>query len=83
MRKWLVINYTLPTEPSRIRVAAWRGLRKQGAVNIQKSMWVLPYSEENYTALSLLSEELEKNKGETIIIESVLEEKYEQQIISI
>lgn len=83
MRKWLVINYNLPTEPSRIRVAAWRGLKKQGAVNIQKSMWVLPYSEENYSALKVLSQELEKNNGETIIMESVLEEKYEQKIISI
>lgn len=74
MRKWLVICYTLPTESSRIRVAAWRGLKKQGTVNIQKSMWVLPYSEENYTALSGLSEDLENSHGEIIIMESVLEE---------
>jgi hypothetical protein len=84
MQKWLVISYNLPTEPSRLRVAAWRGLRKQGAVNIQKSMWVLPFSEENYSALSLLSQDLEANNGETIIMESVfLEEKYEQRVIAI
>ncbi|VBB07576.1 Hypothetical protein LUCI_2841 [Lucifera butyrica] len=84
MRKWLVMSYNLPTEPSRIRVAAWRSLKKQGAVNIQKSMWVLPYSKENSTALSLLSQELEKNNGETIIMESIfLAERYEQKITSI
>lgn len=84
MSKWLVISYNLPTEPSRIRVAAWRALRKQGAVNIQQSMWVLPFSEENYSALSLLAQELETNNGETIIMESVfIEEKYEQRVISI
>ncbi|HEY3426758.1 MAG TPA: Chromate resistance protein ChrB [Negativicutes bacterium] len=84
MRKWLVISYNLPTEPSRIRVAAWRGLRKQGAVNIQKSLWVLPYSEGNYSVLATLAEELENNNGDVIIMESVFfEEKYEQKIISI
>lgn len=84
MGKWLVISYNLPTEPSRIRVAAWRGLRKQGAVNIQKSMWFLPHSKGNYSVLSSLAEELENNNGETIIMESVfLEEKYEKKIISI
>jgi hypothetical protein len=84
MGKWLVISYNLPTEPSRIRVAAWRGLRKQGAVNIQKSMWFLPQSEGNYSVLSSLAEEMEKNNGEIIIMKSVfLEEKYEKKIISI
>lgn len=84
MRKWLVINYNLPTEPSRIRVAAWRSLRKQGAVNIQKSMWFLPHSEANYSVLSALAEELENNHGETIIMESVfLEEKYENKVIAV
>ncbi|MGE5678529.1 MAG: Chromate resistance protein ChrB, partial [Pseudomonadota bacterium] len=48
--KWLIINYNLPTEPSRHRVATWRGLKKMGAVNIQQSMWILPEDEGNYSA---------------------------------
>ncbi len=42
--KWAVIGYTLPREPSRVRVSLWRKLKKRGAVSIQQSMWVLPHS---------------------------------------
>ena len=81
--KWLIINYNLPTEPSRIRVWAWRNLKKLGAVNIQQSMWALPFSDENYSALSALSQELEENHGEALIMQSIfLEEKHEQKVIS-
>ena len=41
--EWIAINYTLPREPSRIRVSVWRKLKKIGAVSIQQSMWILPF----------------------------------------
>ena len=69
--KWLVINYNLPTEPSRHRVAAWRGLKKIGAVNIQQSMWILPEDEENLSALQKISGDIEANGGEAFLMESV------------
>jgi CRISPR/Cas system-associated endoribonuclease Cas2 len=80
--KWLTINYNLPSEPSRLRVSAWRNLKKLGAVNIQKSIWVLPYSDENYKALSEISEQLEHNNGDVLLMEtSFPEEKYENRVI--
>lgn len=82
-RKWIVLNYNLPTEPSRLRVATWRGLKKLGAVNIQQSMWILGYNEENYSALQKISQNIESNKGEALLMESVFfEEKHEEKIIS-
>jgi len=82
--KWLVINYNLPTEPSRHRVAAWRWLKKIGAVNIQQSMWLLPEDEENYTHLKKISEDIEANGGEALLMESIfLCEKDEERIISV
>ncbi len=42
---WIVINYTLPREPSRVRVSLWRKLKKVGAINIQQSMWILPMTD--------------------------------------
>lgn len=81
--KWLVINYNLPTEPSRLRVSVWRSLRKLGAVNIQKSMWVFPHTADNYSALFKISKEIESNSGEAIVMECVfLEETHEQRVIS-
>lgn len=82
--KWLVINYNLPTEPSRHRVATWRGLKKIGAVNIQQSMWILPEDEENYSSLKKISGDIEANGGEAFLMESVFfDEKDEERIISI
>lgn len=82
--KWLVINYNLPTEPSRHRVATWRGLKKIGAVNIQQSMWILPEDEENYLALQKISKDIEANNGEAFLMESVFfDEKDEERVISL
>lgn len=82
--KWIVINYNLPTEPSRLRVAIWRGLKKIGAVNIQQSMWVLPYSKENYSALEKISQDIESNNGETLLMESMFfDKRHEERVITL
>jgi len=81
-RKWLVLNYNLPTEPSRYRVATWRGLKKLGAVNIHQSMWILPWNEENYAALEKISEDVVVKSGDALLMESVcVDEKYEEKVI--
>lgn len=82
--KWLVINYNLPTEPSRHRVATWRALKKLGSVNVQQSMWILPESSENYSALQKISEDIEKNNGEALLMESVFfHERHEQRVVGL
>ena len=81
-RKWLVLNYNLPTEPSRYRVATWRGLKKLGAANIQQSMWILPCNGDNYSALQKISQDIEAKSGDALLMESVcVDEKYEEQIM--
>jgi len=81
---WLVINYNLPTEPSRLRVATWRGLKKLGAVNIQQSMWILPYSDENIASLTKISQDIEANHGESLLIESqFMVKKQEDRVVSL
>jgi len=81
-RRWLVISYNLPTEPSRHRVSVWRALKKLGVINIQQSMWVLPYNEENYTALVKISEEIELNHGDALLMDcSFFDKKHEAKII--
>jgi len=81
--KWLVISYNLPTEPSRLRVAVWRSLKKLGAINIQQSMWILPDNNDNKSALQKISEDIEADNGEAILIQcTFLADKHEQKIIS-
>lgn len=82
-KKWLVINYNLPTEPSRLRVSVWRSLKKLGAVNIQKSMWVFPQTEDNYSALLKISQEIESTSGEAILMQCLfLDPGHEKRVIS-
>jgi hypothetical protein len=65
-------------------VATWRGLKKLGAVNIQQSMWILPYSEENITSLTKISQDIEANQGESLLIESqFMIKKQEDRVVSL
>ncbi len=66
--QWLLMNYTLPKEPSRARVSVWRKLKKAGAVNIQQSMWVLPDTESNMDALSAVKQEIVSCSGEAYVL---------------
>jgi CRISPR/Cas system-associated endoribonuclease Cas2 len=81
--KWLIITYNLPSEPSRLRVATWRSLKKLGAVNIHQSLWLLPLNDENYTALSLVASNITDNSGEVLLIQTIaMEEKYEKAVVA-
>ena len=71
---WVVINYTLPREPSRVRVSLWRKLKKVGAINIQQSMWILPMTDEHYRLFSEIKDEISQNHGEAFVMKASLEE---------
>lgn len=66
--KWLFFSYTLPSRPSRARVSVWRQLKKLGAVSYQ-SVWVLPHSPERIDELRKLIEDIERWKGDTLLVE--------------
>jgi hypothetical protein len=55
---WLLLFYTLPTQPSRLRLQIWRSLQKMGALYLHNGAWVLPALPElienmEYTAASI------------------------------
>ena len=39
---WILLTYKVPAQPSRIRVAVWRDLKRIGALYIQQAVCVLP-----------------------------------------
>jgi hypothetical protein len=41
-RKWLVLVYRVPSEPSNARVSVWRELKRLGALYLQQCVCVLP-----------------------------------------
>jgi DNA-binding transcriptional regulator PaaX len=69
-REWIILNYTLPKEPSRVRVSIWRKLKKQGSVSIGQSMWILPYSPEHTEFFNELSTEIGQNSGAAYLLKS-------------
>lgn len=79
--EWIVINYTLPREPSRMRVSIWRRLKKIGAVNIQQSMWILPLTDENYNFLIKIKDDVSQNNGEAFVMKSSVDEESKKIII--
>ena len=60
---WLMLNFSLPKEPSRVRVSVWRKLKKSGSVNIGQSTWLLPMGESHEGAFKEISEEILLNSG--------------------
>jgi len=78
--RWLFFSYTLPSRPSRARVAIWRQLKKLGAVNYQ-SVWVLPYSSDRVNEVNKLIRDIESWKGEGFLIDGkVLNRDQEERI---
>ncbi len=78
--KYLFFSYSLPTEPSKARVAVWRQLKKLGAVNYQ-SAWVLPRSKERIADLNNLMEEIRRAKGESMLVEGKAVDKGQDELI--
>jgi hypothetical protein len=70
-QEWLTINFTLPKEPSRIRVSVWRKLKKSGAVILGQSVWALPVGEDNETFMKKVSDEILQNGGNSYIMRMI------------
>jgi len=80
--EWIIMNYTLPKEPSRVRVSTWRKLKKIGAVSVGQSMWILPFTEEHIVFYQELSDEISQNNGTSYILKSTfLSDKSTENII--
>jgi len=80
--KWLMLTYTLPREPSRLRVGVWRKLKKLGAVSLAQSMWVLPDLGSCREALETLKNEISAEGGESFFMSASIDPKSEQDFIA-
>ena len=64
---WVLLSSRLPREPSRLRLAVWRRLRRLGAVLLHDAVWVLPADAATREAFEWLAEEIEE-QGVTAFI---------------
>jgi hypothetical protein len=67
---WVLLSSRLPREPSRLRLAVWRRLRRIGAVLVHDAVWVLPADPATREAFEWLAEEIEEQGGTAFIWEA-------------
>jgi hypothetical protein len=67
---WVALSYRLPREPSRLRLAVWRRLKRLGAIVLHDSIWLLPADAKTREAFEWLAEEIEEQGGTAFIWES-------------
>jgi hypothetical protein len=66
--RWLTLLLSLPATPSRHRVAAWRKLRRLGAVNLRGAAWLLPETAETAERFQWLGQEVQGGRGEATLL---------------
>ena len=67
---WLLCCYRLPREPSRLRLAVWRRVKRLGAVLMQDAVWVLPADAKTREDFEWLAEEIEERGGSVMLWEA-------------
>ncbi len=83
-KKWIFLNYKLPADTTGFKASIYSELKKLGAVNIQKSMWIMPNNLENYFLMQNISRQIELNNGESFLMKSeFIVEGHEKRIVSL
>ena len=67
---WLLCSYRLPREPSRLRLAVWRRVKRLGAVLLHDATWVLPADARTREDFEWLAEEIEERGGSVMLWEA-------------
>ncbi|MEK7364545.1 MAG: chromate resistance protein ChrB domain-containing protein [candidate division NC10 bacterium] len=68
MQTWLLLIVSVPPEPSSLRVRIWRKLQALGAVALKNSVYLLPFTPENYEQFQWLAQEVPKSGGEATLL---------------
>lgn len=67
---WLLCSYRLPREPSRLRLAIWRRVKRLGAILLHDAVWALPADAKTREDFDWLAEEIEERGGSVMVWEA-------------
>ena len=70
MKRWLVLIYKIPREPSAGRVHIWRKLKQLGAIALQDAAWVLPQTSRTKEQFQWLAAEVTELGGEAVLFDA-------------
>jgi hypothetical protein len=69
---WLLLIYTVPADPSRLRAAVWRDLKRLGAVYLRDGVCVLPQRPEAQAGLAATAARIDDEfGGQATLVENV------------
>ncbi|NOY89021.1 MAG: chromate resistance protein [FCB group bacterium] len=68
--EWLVFFYSIPSQPTRNRVRFWRKMSKAGFISFRGSVYILPYSLDNFELCQWLTSEIVNSNGEAAFIKT-------------
>ena len=71
-RRWLLLLYKVPPEPTANRVAVWRKLKRLGAILLHDAVWALPPSPRTLEELQWLAVEIRERGGDAMLWEASL-----------
>ena len=64
---WVLLSYRLPREPSTVRVAVWRKLKRLGVVQVLDGLVALPADARTREQLEWIAQEVLEAKGEAAV----------------
>lgn len=70
VKRWLLLVYRIPREPTAGRVYVWRKLKQLGAVSIQDAVWVVPRTPRTQEQFQWLAAEISELGGEATLLEA-------------
>jgi hypothetical protein len=68
--RWVLLSSRVPREPTRLRLAVWRRLRRLGAVLLHDAVWVLPADARTREAFEWLADEIVERGGTALVWEA-------------
>ena len=82
-KKWLLLDYRVPAEPARKRVALWRRLKGRGAVYLQNGVCLLPKTDGHVRRLETPENEVRERGGESVLLETAaLDRAQEEKVLA-
>jgi hypothetical protein len=65
--QWLLLSFTIPSQPTAPRLYIWRKLKRLGAVLLHNAVWVLPANPRTREQFQWLAAEIEELGGEALV----------------
>jgi len=71
LRRWLMLTYRVPSEPTRFRTYIWRQVKALGCLHLQQAVWLLPETPDLDSEFRKLVSKIEEFGGEASLLTTV------------